>query len=420
MVTALKKSNLAEVRPDAEKVLFVWDQTVPGFGYKLTPNGAKSWVYQYRIRGRSRRMTIGPVTDALTLSQARDKAKRLAALVLGGVDPLEEKIAARNAKTVDDLLDLYFESAAFADKAASTQAVDRGRADAHLRPLLGGRDAETLTREDVRKARAAIAAGKTARVEKATKPRGRRVIRGGEGSAGQAVALLGAVFSWALREDVLRREASPCVGVPGYVSKHREIAVEPGDYRRIFDALAKLEEERIITSPAADAIRLIAWHGLRRSEAALLRWRNVDLAAGRIIFSPGEHKGGKRSGAKREIELTAEARAAIERQPRGEPDDFVFASRKAGSPISLNPPWTRVAAEAKLAPGFVLHGLRHALGGVLGTAGASAVEIAAALGHRQASTAERYVTFAQQARRAIAERAAAAIAADLALEESKP
>src|SRR5690554_2148905 len=91
-----------------ERETFIWDDEIKGFGVKLFPTGARSFVYQYRsAEGRTRRMTIGKLSDALTTDMARRKAKELAYQVHAGADPQGEKQERRKAETVGDLLDAY-------------------------------------------------------------------------------------------------------------------------------------------------------------------------------------------------------------------------------------------------------------------------------------------------------------------------
>ena len=88
---------------DAER--FVWDADLPGFGLRVTPQGAKAFVYQYRMRGEknSRRYTIGRY-GAWTPDTARDRCKELVRLVEAGEHPreaAEERARARERAKAD-------------------------------------------------------------------------------------------------------------------------------------------------------------------------------------------------------------------------------------------------------------------------------------------------------------------------------
>jgi integrase len=388
---------------------FVWDPSLPGFGIKVTPTSLRVAVFQYRQHGRSRRYTIGRLSDGLTLEQARSRAKDLAARVVNGEDPAEDKQAARKAATVLEMFESYFRSPTWLGNAPGTRSGDEARFRNHIAPLLGGKALARLTQDDVKRMRTDIAAGKTAKVLPGDKPRGRRIVTGGEGAAGQSVTLLTTAIKWAQREGLVALPINPAADVKGHVSQPRNIAPAPGDYSRIFEALAQLQEDRRFSAAAADALRLMAHTGLRRGEARGLRWRQVDFEGTRLNFAPVEHKGGLKSGVAKSIFMSAQALEIVARQPRRGPHDLVFAPASGDKGVSLNRPWNLVREKAGLAPGFILHGLRHALGATMAADGASAQQIASMLGHRQASTSERYVAWASETRAQLAARASTLI-----------
>ena len=57
-------------------------------------SGAKSWVYRFMLKGKSRDVGLGTAagTGAISLSAARDAADELRRKVKGGIDPLEERL----------------------------------------------------------------------------------------------------------------------------------------------------------------------------------------------------------------------------------------------------------------------------------------------------------------------------------------
>jgi hypothetical protein len=217
--------DAADIRADR---YVVWDVELKGFGLLVLHTGVKSYLFQYRTaEGRKRRITIGK-HGAWTPDKARKKAEDYRQSVRNGGDPLGEKRALRESATVGDLLDEYLSSQDFADKAASTQAIDRGRIERHLRPLLGKRHAHLVAERDVKNALAAIRDGKTAADIK-TGNRGRARVKGGAGAARMAIDLLRVVFNWA------KVRPNPCDGVKTGTSGTREIILDDAsDYTRLF------------------------------------------------------------------------------------------------------------------------------------------------------------------------------------------
>jgi hypothetical protein len=109
--TRLTKSAI-DALPTPEKEIVYWDQTLPGFGLKITPKGRKVFIVLYRAAGggsRLRKYTIGP-HGRITLHNARIEAQKILAARLGGRDPATEKLEARRrltADTVPEVVGLY-------------------------------------------------------------------------------------------------------------------------------------------------------------------------------------------------------------------------------------------------------------------------------------------------------------------------
>jgi integrase len=66
-----------------------WDKRTPQLGLRVTANGARSYVFEGRVHGRTVRTTIGDV-QSWQLAKARAEARRLATLVDRGIDPRDE------------------------------------------------------------------------------------------------------------------------------------------------------------------------------------------------------------------------------------------------------------------------------------------------------------------------------------------
>ena len=387
---------------------YVWDDECKGFGVKIFVSGAKSFVFQYRTpEGKPARLTIGKLSDTLTVDQARKIANERLRDVLNGRDPQGEKRATRQSITVNELFDDYLKSQAFAAKAETTRKVDIGRIDRHLRPLLGNEYAAKLTPDDVKKAHRDISEGKTAGPIK-TKPRGLARVMGGPGTADKTILLVSAAYKWAIEQGLGRITSNPAAKLGNRPSGQRDTVLEnSADYAKLFSSLQTMEDQKRIRPAVADGIRFIALTGARRGEVTGLLWRYVDLKNGRVVLPAKAHKGGHKTGKPRIITLPAAAQIIIARQPDGKPDDFVFRPSKGEGAINLSKPWARVRTEAELPAALGLHGLRHSIATSLAVAGASAVELMETLGHKQISTTLRYIHFAENARSTLAERAAA-------------
>ena len=92
--------------PPTKGQTFLWDTEVRGFALRVTAGGAKSFVLDYRVDGRQRRITLGNYPD-WTVQAARAAAKVMKREVDQGQDPMGDRRALREAPTVQNLWERY-------------------------------------------------------------------------------------------------------------------------------------------------------------------------------------------------------------------------------------------------------------------------------------------------------------------------
>ena len=221
MATGKITKRTVDALQAGERDQYLWDSGLAGFGLKVTPAGGKTYLVQYRIggrKGRTRRVSIGRHGSPWTADQARKEAKRLLGEVGAGRDPAEERTKARHDPTVAELCELYL-SEGCVTKKPSTLAIDRSNIERHIKPLLGNKKVRTIRRADIERFQQDVAKGKTA-IDTRTGPHGRAIVTGGKGTAARVVAVLGAIFTFAIRRDL--RPDNPVRGVKLYKGEKRE------------------------------------------------------------------------------------------------------------------------------------------------------------------------------------------------------
>jgi integrase len=80
--------------PEGKSDCIVFDDDIAGFGLRLREGGSRTWVYQYRIGRKQRRMVLGSA-KSVPLTLARKNASDLEAKVRLGGDPAMNKETAR-------------------------------------------------------------------------------------------------------------------------------------------------------------------------------------------------------------------------------------------------------------------------------------------------------------------------------------
>src|SRR6516164_8710618 len=106
----LTKSLVEKTVPPDSGQLFLRDDEITGYALRVTSSGAKSFVWEGRINGRTCRDTLGKFPD-LSVVEARAKAFEYKAKIARGENPVgqrdAERAALRAEKTFAQLVDEY-------------------------------------------------------------------------------------------------------------------------------------------------------------------------------------------------------------------------------------------------------------------------------------------------------------------------
>jgi integrase len=380
-----KRSVDALACPPGKDREIMWDDDLSGFGVVVFQTGKKVYVAQYRQHGRSRRIKLGE-HGKLTPEQARSEAKKTLGAVETGLDPIEERRAAREVRTFAEMAEDFMALYAATRCKQRTQIEYRRWLNRHLLPALGSRRVTEIRQIDLARLHAKLA--KTP-VE-----------------ANHIHSLFRVIWNWAARRGEVESAANPASRVDRFREKSRERFLTSDELSRLGAALLegetvglpwtvdeakpkakhapKSDKRRTVLDPfAVAAIRLLLLTGARRREILDAKWSDVDLERG-ILFLPDSKTG------KKPVYLSAAAQTVLAGIPKVEGNPHIIPGTKGGEPrADLNRPWAAVCRAAGL-NSVRLHDLRHSFASFGAGASFGLPIIGKLLGHTQAATTQRY------------------------------
>ena len=338
--------------PSAGQV-FVRDPELPGFALRVT-KGRKSFVLEKRIRGRMRRLTIGPY-GPLTVEQARKLAATHVGAIAQGDDPAQVRQDRLHEPTFGDLTEQYLERHAPRKRSARD---DRGMLHTHLMDFRT-RKLTDLSRNDVARLHAKIGATAPYR-------------------ANRLVALLRKMFNLA-RDWGLYLGENPATRIQFFREESRDRFVQPEELPRLFQAIA--EEPNLYVRTILLTALLT---GARRSEVLTMRWDDVSLT--RAEWRIPQTKAGR----PHLLPLPNPLVTTLRGLPRVDGIPYVFPGQNGvGHVQNIKRAWDRIRLKAGIQD-VRFHDLRRTVGSWLAGSGESLHLIGKVLNHRDVGTTAIY------------------------------
>lgn len=379
----LSKRIIDRLSVDDKDAVF-WDRDLPGFGIRVYPSGAKVYVVQSRAFGRSKRITVGRHGE-VSADQARREATRIIGCIKAGESPVT--VEPSPDPTVRDLAERY----------------QREYVEMHCKPATVSHYAVMLRKHIV----PALGQLLVAEVERKHIMEFQFGLRDMPTVANRGVDILVKMFGLADAWGWRPSGKNPCLFVRRYkVEKHHERFLTPEELYRLGRALNVAPGERLASTHAAAAIRLLVLTGCRRNEILGLRWEDLDFEAGEMRLADSK------TGA-RVVPLPPAAAEVLDGLSRAPSNPWVFPGRKKGSrQRNIQDSWERIRKRAGL-EGVRLHDLRHSYASRALAMGESLSMIGELLGHRKVQTTARYAHLARDSVRESTARVAESIGADI-------
>jgi integrase len=291
------------------------DAIVPGLALRVTDRGHKSFVLLTRYPSNPvhpTRRALGDV-GAITLEQARQKARAWLELIGRGIDPKIEEARQRAAAQRRELNTFAAVAAEFLERHASglrKSAEAKRIVQGEFVRRWGPRPITEIMPEEVAAAIRAI------------------VKRGSPYQAHNAFGYIRRLFNWAIGTHEFGINASPVerLSPKDLIGKReaRDRTLSDDELRAVWRAAA------IVGYPYGYIFRMLILTGQREREVANMRWSEVDFQKQLWTIPADRMKGGRAH----QVPLGPEVLALLRRLPRFTGGDRVFTTTAGAKPVN--------------------------------------------------------------------------------------
>ena len=369
---------LALAAQPREREYAIHDTALQGFMLRVQPNGARSWVFRFRRDGTPRRVTLGK-PDAVKADQARAAALAFLAREKGGGNPVP---LPASGPTLAKFAAEYVERRSPSWK-PSTMKATLSYLNSAILPALGHLRVGSVVRADI---------------ARFFHEYGRRKPGGANRSHDILRNIFDCAIAWGHRPEAA---GNPCKGIVRYRRPPRGRLLGADDLAKLGAVLRQREDDSPV---CVAAVRLLLLTGCGPGEI-------TPLAVVRGQAGPARADLDAKTGP-RHVLLGEAVRELLDGLAASASGEWVFPGKDRDESLNKNDLyqfWIKARREAGIVADARLHDLRHAHASHAVMNGESLHVAGRLLGHRRASTTNRYVHLDDATLSQAAERAAETI-----------
>lgn len=346
-------------KPGAKQSIF-WDGKSPGLGLRVTASGAKSYIFQTELHGKTLRLTIGD-QRAWSISHAQEEANRLKVKTDQGIDPRQEAAdkkaadqAAAAAKKAQETRETVTVAQAWAEYVEAMKSTwGKLHLHDHMRAMQSG--GEKRTRSNKLTEPGTLASLATVRLIDLTNERLIAWAKA-EGTkrparARNARTLLGTFLNWCISHPIYGQIITTNPAQSKEIKKYLGKPAAKNDALQREQLLTWFNAIKQIQNPVISAyLQALLLTGARPNELITLKWEDVDFQWHNMTIRD------KVEGL-RVIPLPPYLSHLLAMLPRR--NEWVFSSQTSASGHLVEPRIAHDKACAIAGLNVTLHGLRR-------------------------------------------------------------
>jgi integrase len=326
------------------------------------PNGVKTWIYRYKIDGKTDKLTLGHY-PTLSLANAKKRFAELSGLRREGYNPKQiiEQEEQKESNTVAKLIRAWYSG--YAEKARKKPRQIKQQIDADIIPLLGHFSLDKIQTIDIAKALDKI------------------VARGAPIHANRVLSTIKQAFNYGVSRGNL--QYNPAANIRsrdiGGMEKPRDRVLSLEEIKKIWLFLDSDESQMALHTKCA--IKIILLTGVRTAELRLATWDEFDLENSLWIIPPEHCK----AGESLKIHLSEQVKEILLTLSQESDTGHVIYGESQHQPLSENALSRAIARIQKRVgiPKWTAHDLRRTFATHLGeTLRIDPVVIEKCLGHK--------------------------------------